>query len=199
VSTLRDTDPMAWLIACEEIRQLASRYAVSLNHRDLDALADLFVPDVRIGRDLSGRAALRANMATQLADGHRTILQVTNHVIDVHDADHASGVVGTRGEIERGDEWVIQVIEYHDTYERRDGRWLFVRRRHHLWYGADMLTRPNVLPDANWPQHQTGKGALPEMMPSWQAWTEERDALTRRSHEHQQQQQQQQQHQQQQQ
>ena len=183
MSTLRDTDPMAWLIACEEIRQLASRYAVSLNHRDLDALAELFVPDVRIGRDLTGRAALRANMAMQLADGHRTILQVTNHVIDVHDADHATGVVGTRGEIERGDEWVIQVIEYHDTYARRDGRWLFVRRRHHLWYGADMLTRPNVLPDANWPQRQTGKGVLPEIMPSWQAWTEERDALTQRSHE----------------
>ncbi|MCU1391615.1 MAG: polyketide cyclase [Ilumatobacteraceae bacterium] len=170
VVTLRDTDPVAWLIACEEIRQLASRYAVTMNHRDLDALSELFVPDVRIGRELTGRVALRDNMAAQLTDGHRTILQVTNHVIDVLDADHATGIVGTRGEIERGDEWVVQVIEYHDTYERRDGHWLFVRRKHHLWYGADMLTRPNVLPDANWPQHQTGKGALPEIMPSWQAW-----------------------------
>ena len=65
---------------------------------------------------------------------------------------------------------MIQVIEYHDTYERRDGHWLFLRRRHYLWYGADMLTRPNVLPDANWPESQTGKGVLPEIMPSWQAW-----------------------------
>jgi len=36
-----------------------------------------------------------------------------------------------------------------------------------------MLTRPNVLPDANWPQSQTGKGTLPEIMPSWQAWQSE--------------------------
>jgi hypothetical protein len=199
MSTLRDTDPTAWLIACEEIRQLASRYAVALNHRDLDALSMLFVPDVRIGRDLTGRIALRDNMAVQLggaptvmpAQHHRTILQVTNQVIDVVDADHATGIVGTRGEIERDDEWVIQVIEYHDTYARVDGHWLFVRRRHLLWYGADMLTRPNVLPDANWPQHQTGKGVLPEAMPSWQAWTRHRpSALDGRQQQQQQQQQQ---------
>lgn len=152
---------------------MASRYAVALNHRNLDALVELFVADVRVGRDDVGRETLKQNMAAQLRDGHRTILQVSNHVIDVVDADHATGIVGTRAEIERGDEWVIQVIEYHDTYERRDGRWLFVRRRHHLWYGADMLTRPNVLPEANWPKSQTGKGTLPEMMPSWQAWQSE--------------------------
>lgn len=152
---------------------MASRYAVALNHRNLDVLVELFVTDVRVGRDNVGRESLKQNMAAQLRDGHRTILQVSNHVIDVIDADHAAGIVGTRAEIERGDEWVIQVIEYHDTYERRDGRWLFVRRRHHLWYGADMLTRPNVLPEANWPKSQTGKGTLPEMMPSWQAWQSE--------------------------
>ena len=152
---------------------MASRYAVALNHRNLDALVELFVADVRVGRDDVGREPLKQNMAAQLRDGHRTILQVSNHVIDVVDADHATGIVGTRAEIERGDEWVIQVIEYHDTYERRDGRWLFVRRRHHLWYGADMLTRPNVLPEANWPKSQTGKGTLPEIMPSWQAWQSE--------------------------
>ena len=152
---------------------MASRYAIALNHRNLDALVELFVADVRVGRDDVGREPLKQNMAAQLRDGHRTILQVSNHVIDVVDADHATGIVGTRAEIERGDEWVIQVIEYHDTYERRDGRWLFVRRRHHLWYGADMLTRPNVLPEANWPKSQTGKGTLPEIMPSWQAWQSE--------------------------
>ena len=165
--SLRTDDPLAWTIACEDIRQLASRYAVAIGHRDFDALVALFVPNVRVGRERSGRDALRDDFARQLDDDHRTILQVTNHVIDVEDRDHASGIVGTRAEIEREDEWIIQVIEYHDTYERRDGQWLFVRRRHHLWYGADMLTRPNHLPDANWPASQTGKGALPEIMPTW--------------------------------
>src|SRR4051794_28334062 len=101
---------MQWLLACEEIRQLASRYAVALGHRDLDALVQLFVDDVRIGRDAAGRDALRASMAAQLVGDHRTILHVTNHVIDVTDADNATGIVGTRAEIEGDDDWVIQII-----------------------------------------------------------------------------------------
>ena len=40
-----------------EIQQLASRYSVAVDGRDLDALAELFVPDVRVGGE-HGRAAL---------------------------------------------------------------------------------------------------------------------------------------------
>ena len=36
-------DPIGWLVAHEEIRQLASRYAVALDARDLDSLVSLFV------------------------------------------------------------------------------------------------------------------------------------------------------------
>ena len=49
------------LLAHEEIRQLASRYALYMDSRDLDRLVALFVPDVRVGRDRVGRDALRAN------------------------------------------------------------------------------------------------------------------------------------------
>ena len=38
------------LLACEEIRQLAYRYALATDSRDIDALVDLFVEDVRVGR-----------------------------------------------------------------------------------------------------------------------------------------------------
>ena len=49
------------LLAYEEIRQLAARYSVFADARDLDALVDLFVPDVRVGRDRSGHEALKAD------------------------------------------------------------------------------------------------------------------------------------------
>lgn len=171
-------DPLAWLVACEEIRQLASRYAILLDARDLDALVELFVPDVRAGRDpsgqaLAGRSALRDSFAVQLGELGRSILSCGNHVIDVADADHATGIVSCRGEIEPLDAdgtWVVQQIQYHDTYERRDGRWLFVGRRHLLWYGADMLTRPIGLAAANWPASHSGKGELPEWYPTWRLW-----------------------------
>jgi hypothetical protein len=157
---LRDTDPAAWVVACEEIRQLASRYAVAMSHRDLDTVVGLFVDDVRVGRDGVGRSALRTDLAAQLAPLARAILHVANHVIDVDDGERASGVVGTRAELELDGEWIVQLVEYHDTYERRDGRWLFVRRRHRLWYGAPLGTSPVGLPRAHWPASATGTGDL---------------------------------------
>lgn len=156
-------DTLAWLTACEQIRQLASRYAVALSHDDLDRLVDLFVSDVRVGRSASGRDALRDDFARQLAPLGRRILQVTNHVIDVKDADHATGVVGTRGEIELDGEWIVQVIEYHDEYRRTDEGWRFVRRHHRLWYGAPVGTSPIGLPPANWPESAVGEGDLPDV------------------------------------
>ena len=168
MSSLRDDDPVAWLVAHEQIRQLASRYAVAMDARDLDALVALFVNDVRVGRAAVGRWALRENFAAQLRPLGVTILQVTNHVIDVLDADHATGIVSCRGEIEVDGEWIVQAIQYHDTYERRVGEWLFVRRKHLLFYGTDVLERPIGLPPANWPEHHKGKGTLPETLETWQ-------------------------------
>jgi SnoaL-like domain len=167
--------PTDWLVAHEQIRQLASRYAIALDARDLDMLVNLFVDDVRVGRDLVGREALRASFTDQLRDLGITILLVGNHVIDVVDDDHATGIVSCRGEIEMGDQWVVQAIQYHDTYERREGVWLFVRRRHLLFYGADMLDRPIGLPLAHWPASATGKGELPEILPTWQAFHRDLD------------------------
>ncbi len=160
-------DPIAWLVAHEEIRQLASRYAVALDARDLDALVGLFVDDVRVGRDQVGHEALRASFTEQLRDLGVTILLVGNHVIDVLDDDHATGIVSCRAEIEMGEVWVVQAIQFHDTYERRDGRWRFGRRRHLLFYGADMLKRPIGLPPAHWPASAIGKGELPEALDTW--------------------------------
>jgi ketosteroid isomerase-like protein len=166
--SLCDTDPTAWLMAHEQIRQLASRYAVALDARDLDTLVGLFVDDVQVGRTATGPEALRSSFTQQLRGLGVTILLVGNHVIDVLDADHATGIVSCRGEIEMGEQWVVQAIQYHDTYERRGGTWRFVRRRHLLFYGADLLERPIGLPLAHWPASPTGKGELPEILPTWQ-------------------------------
>ena len=149
----RDDEPVAWLIANEDIRQLASRYAIHYGSRDLDRLVELFVPDIKVTRETSGRQALKASFDSQFRTLGRVILQVSNHLIDVTGPDDANGIVSCRGEIE-------------DT----DGRWGFVKRRHLLWYGHDMPNPPVGLPDANWPANQTGKGELPECLESWQNW-----------------------------
>ena len=155
------------LASTEAIRQLVARYALATDSRDLDALVGLFVDDVQVGADERGREALRAFFDRSLRDVGVTILHVGNHVIDFDDPDHARGVVYCRGEIQVDDRWIVQAIQYRDTYERRGGVWCFVRRRHLLWYGAELGESPVGLPPANWPEHHTGKGELPEAFDTW--------------------------------
>jgi ketosteroid isomerase-like protein len=158
------------LLAYEEIRQLAARYALATDSRDLDALVSLFVDDVQVGRDTFGRDALRTSFATSLRGVGITILNVGTHVIDLVDDEHATGHVYCKGEIQDGDRWIHQAILYRDTYARRDGRWFFVRRRHELWYGAEVGVNPLTLPPANWPEHHDGMGTVPEIWETWRAF-----------------------------
>ena len=111
-------------------------------------------------------------------------VEVTYHVsnalftplydFDFEDADHASGVVYCRDELERQDseEWGVGTIQYWDDYERIDGQWCFRRRRFHRWYIVDALERPShgagVADEGTLTSHQ-----LPEAWPSWgEFWAE---------------------------
>ena len=58
------------------------------------------------------------------------------------------------------------MIQYRDTYERRDGDWRFARRQHLLWYGREVGTSPLGLSPAKWPEQDTGWGE-PE---TWTPW-----------------------------
>ncbi len=153
--------------AHEQIRQLAAHYAVAIDSRDVEALVALFVDDVRVGRDTWGREALRASFETSLSEIGVSILDVGTHAIDLVDADHATGSVYCHAQIQDGDRWIHQAILYRDTYERRDGRWYFVRRIHELWYGLAVERNPLHQDPADWPTHHDGRGTVPEVWPSW--------------------------------
>jgi ketosteroid isomerase-like protein len=161
-------DALARLIARDEIRQLASRYALAVDSRDLDALVALFVDDVRVGRDKHGRDALRADFDRSLRAVGVSILNVGTHVIEVVDDDHATGHVYCHAEVQDGDRWIHQAIVYRDTYERREGTWYFVRRAHELFYGQQQPASPLDQAPAEWPAHHDGRGTLPE---GWATWT----------------------------
>jgi ketosteroid isomerase-like protein len=152
------------------IRQLVSRYTVAVDSRDLDALVDLFTADVRVGRETSGRAALKEWFTGILRVPNTTVHLVANHVVDFDDADHARGIVYCKDEMERPEsgEWQIGAIQYWDSYVRQDGEWYFARRKFHRWYLVDALTRPAhgagvTDPDSPMPAIQ-----LPEAYPTWQ-------------------------------
>ncbi len=46
------------LESLDEIRQLAAKYSLSLDMRDLDAHVNLFAPDIRVSREKVGRSSL---------------------------------------------------------------------------------------------------------------------------------------------
>lgn len=156
-------DELDRLTSTEAIRQLVAHYAFSVDTRDLDRLATLFVADVAVGRHGTGRAALKASFEEGLAPLGFSILSVTTHVIDFVDDDHATGEVYCTGQIQRDGELLTQAILYRDTYRRDEGVWGFVRREHLLWYSAPLGVDPRDLPPANWPAGHIGRGTVPEV------------------------------------
>lgn len=169
--------PVADLLARDEIRDLSHRYAVALDSRDLDALVALFVPDVAVGGGRTGREALRAFWDRTLRDVGVTVLQVSTQVVEVDGRDRAHGTVYCRAQVQQGgrqgEVWVEQAIAYFDDYERVDGRWLFRRRDHQLFYGVETAERPLDQEPARWPQRGTGVGTLPHAWDTWGAFWDE--------------------------
>jgi hypothetical protein len=157
----------------EQIRALAYRYALAVDTRNLDDLVSLFVEDVQVGADKYGRAAMRAWFAKTLARFADTIHLVSNHLIEFDSADEAHGIVTCRDEVELKKEWRIGVIQYWDQYSRRDGVWLFTRRKLHRWYLVDALTRPSHGGGLEVDGVSLGVDQLPDAWPSWEKfWTE---------------------------
>ncbi|MEM8705061.1 MAG: nuclear transport factor 2 family protein [Actinomycetota bacterium] len=163
-------------LAYAEIRQLAAAYAFLTDAKDIDALVELYVPDVRISSKLAGRDALHGLLTDALGGIGTTFLNVGTHHIELaDDGESATGVVYCKGEIEDGGlgsgRWIHQAIQYHDVYVRHDGRWLFgANRKHFLVYGAELDASPLAQPAADWPANQVGRGTHPPALASWQAF-----------------------------
>jgi hypothetical protein len=163
---------LARLEAAEQIRQLASRYGLALDSRDMDAIVALFIDDGRpvfyrgdVGTP-GGEALKESYIATQ---SQHTASQhfMCNHIIDFDDDTHAHGVVYAIVRQEReGKHFVIEVA-YWDKYEKVGSNWLFAERRPRMWRRAEwhdqdinsaQINKDSTLPDFN---------ILPEAFPSW--------------------------------
>ncbi|MFK8020257.1 MAG: nuclear transport factor 2 family protein [Pseudomonadales bacterium] len=161
------------LESIDEIRQLVSKYSLSLDMRDLDAHVNLFAEDIRVSRELTGRASLKRWLDDTLRlQFTGTSHHVGNHVIEFEDPDHAMGVVYSKNEHETPTadgraEWVIMQMMYWDDYERIDGSWYFRRRLPCYWYATDLNKPPVGANKMRWPDRDSYEGAYHELFPSW--------------------------------
>ena len=157
------------------IQQLPPRYALAVDSRDLDAWVSLFVEDVDCGRHGKGREALKRWIDPQLRTFYRSQHQICGHVIDFVDADHATGKVYCRAEHEDSGKWVVMLICYFDTYERRAGRWYFARRQEEHWYSSDIVERPTGPNFQRWPGKEAFAPRLPSRFPTWATFWSQSD------------------------
>lgn len=164
-------DRVAMMLAREEIRQLPYRYAAAIESRDLDAMVDLYSPDARFGEYGEGHDGLRRLMTRSLEGSLFAVILVTNHLIEFDGDDKAHGEVWAHCFAQTHvDGFVEQLIKYEDRYQLRDGQWVFLHRKHRLWYGASHPESPLCQPAANWPARQTGVGDVPLSDPVFRAW-----------------------------
>jgi hypothetical protein len=147
------------------IQQLAIRYAMAVDARDMDAWVGCFRPDVDMGRHGTGREALRRYIDPMVRRFYRSVHQICGHRIELTTQDTATGAVYCRAEHEAGDEWIVMAICYFDEYARVDGEWFFSRRRERHWYAADVTGTPQSQGFAGWAG--SGRPALPAEFASW--------------------------------
>jgi uncharacterized protein (TIGR02246 family) len=156
------------LESLDAIRQLPAKYALTLDMRDIDAMVTLFPEDVRVGKDASGRAVLRAYMDRTLRSPFTgTSHHIGGHIIEFDDPDHAHGIVYSKNEHETGDEWVIMQMMYADDYVRADGRWYFARRLPLYWYATDLNKPPIGDKKMRWPGTEWVEGNFHKLFPSF--------------------------------
>lgn len=161
------------LESIEAIRQLAGKYSLSLDMRDLDAHVNLFAPDVRVGGGKVGRAHLKSWVDDTLRHQFTgTSHHLGQHIIEFADADadRAVGVVYSKNEHETGAEWVIMQMLYWDDYERIDGEWFFRRRLPCYWYATDLNKQPIGDMKMRWPGREPYHGTFHELFPSWKSF-----------------------------
>lgn len=149
------------LVAIQEIQELACRYALAIDTHDGPLLESLWVevPDPVEFPDMNVHT-MRDHVIPRLGRIGRTFLFVSNHLVELDDADHAHGTVYTQAQIDEGPRFNDQVLVYEDRYQRVEGRWLFVVRRHLLWYGETRSSHPLEQPPADWPRGQVGRGVV---------------------------------------
>lgn len=150
------------LLAENEIRKLALRYAYGVDSRDWDLMNSLWVerkdplPESTMldGGFMSTMPEVFANCGT-------STMLVANHLIDVESPTRATGKVYCHCWVE-WDQFFEQTLIYHDIYEKHDGKWLFLTRNHLLWWGREWKDNPMTQAPANWPDSQIGAGVASE-------------------------------------
>ncbi|MGX7731507.1 SgcJ/EcaC family oxidoreductase [Rhodococcus sp. 2H158] len=177
-SNLADLDSAALsrLVAKDEIRDLAGRYALAVDDHDIDTVLSLFTEDGVFevaGTELRGREQIRPFYVSSM-DRYHTMLHTPEiHLVTIEDDSHASGIMTGHAELAVHDTLMMTAFRYRDRYVRRDGTWLFERRTVSFMYavpfesmGSSFRTTKRI----RWPQTRYTEADYPESAPTWNTY-----------------------------
>jgi hypothetical protein len=118
------------LLDRDQIRELATRYSVAIDGKDLERLVALFDPEMDNERYGKGSDGVRAYYGRFTAGGDPggVLHAVANHQIDFVDDQHATGVVYVRAFAGGAGTYMDIPALYLDEYVKREGRWYFSLR-----------------------------------------------------------------------
>ena len=140
---------LEWIVALEKIRQLKARRDRYVDAHDWDAYQALHAPDhVSYHASIPGEAEPVAWTSSE--EMIRNVSKIMTEIdsITVHHSydpeivfdtpTKARGIWAmTAAKVAQGDDgkpsWQITYGNYYETYEKRDGRWLFTTRRWHQY------------------------------------------------------------------
>jgi hypothetical protein len=133
---MQDLPELERLVAIEAIRHLKARRIRALDTKDWATYEALHAPDYRANnegeRPWTGSKANTARLAASLAD-KITVHHVHSVEINILSRTTANGVWAMEDRIywRQGDEdhWLHGFGYYHETYEKRDGQWVFTTRQ----------------------------------------------------------------------
>jgi len=168
-----------------DIGQLAVRYSLAADSRDVAGLLALFEPREReVLRHAEAPEDRREEAHDRHAFGldqfYRSVHQICGHIIELLTPTTARGKLYCRAEHEVGERYIVAALIYNDDYVKVDGEWLFAKRRPQIWYAADLLERPQEVDFASWSGSQAPE--LPGTFPMWSTFWQERDTAAITSH-----------------
>ena len=159
-----------------EIGELAHRYAVAVDDRDMATLADCYTRDA-VFDSVGGRTVGRDAIIEYFA-GRFRLMGPTRHlpvssVLEFHGDDEARGQVLAHAELGMDGRTIFSALRYDDHYRREDGRWRFQERRLQQLYAMPLAELATGLAESRrkrWPGTEPTVDDIPEDLPTWQAF-----------------------------
>lgn len=121
------------LDARDQIRTISAAYVQGIDKRNGPLFEQIWAEDAvwQLGPtfpECHGMAEIRATLEQIWGSYERTHHWAMNHLIDV-DGDVATAETDLLAEtLDKAGTWHRMAATHHDRYEKRDGRWLLVRR-----------------------------------------------------------------------